>query len=80
MKYNHKWEKNHDLPYLVRTYDKPVNKSRGYTLTQNFEYDANKKLSLNADLSWYEKTLCFPFKGRMHNYYYNNRSASLGGN
>ncbi|MRT93834.1 TonB-dependent receptor [Ancylomarina sp. 16SWW S1-10-2] len=80
MEYNSSWEDNHDLPYLVLTYDKPVNKSRGYTITQNLEYDVNKKLSLNADLSWYEKTLYFPFRGRMHNYYYNNRSIDLGGN
>jgi len=80
LKYNTKWESNHDLPYLVPTYDKPVNKSRAYTISQNFEYDVNKKLSLNADLSWYEKTLYFPFKGRMHNYYYNNRSVDFGGN
>lgn len=80
MKYNSKWESNHDLPFLVPTYDKPVNKSRGYTIAQNFEYVINKKLSLNADFSWYEKTLYFPFKGRMHNYYYNNKSIDLGGN
>jgi len=80
MKYNSKWESNHDLPYLVPTYDKPVNKSRGYTITQNLEYDVNKKISLNANLSWYEKTLYFPFKGRMHNYYYNNKNVDLGGN
>lgn len=80
LKYNSKWESNHDLPFLVPTFDKPVNKSRGYTITQNLEYDVNKKLSLNADLSWYEKTLYFPFRGRMHNYYYNNRAIDLGGN
>lgn len=80
MKYNSKWESNHDLPFLVPTYDKPVNKSRGYTIAQNFEYVINNKLSLNADFSWYEKTLYFPFKGRMHNYYYNNKSIDLGGN
>lgn len=79
MKFNHKWEDNNDLPELVETYNKPVNKSRGYTLTQSFDYDVNNKLSLNTDLSWYEKTLYFPFKGRMHNYYYNNRNVELGG-
>ena len=79
MKYNHKWVDNNDLPFLVKTYDKPVNKTRGYTLTQSLDYDVNKKLSLNADISWYEKTLYFPFKGRMHNYYYNNRNVDLGG-
>ncbi|GKT30577.1 Vitamin B12 transporter BtuB-like protein [Aduncisulcus paluster] len=77
MEYNSKWDSNHDLPYLVPTYDKPVNKSRAYTITQNLEYDVNRKLNLNVDLSWYEKTLYFPFKGRMHNYYYNNRSVDL---
>ncbi|TKG93009.1 TonB-dependent receptor [Puteibacter caeruleilacunae] len=79
MEFNSKWESNHDLPFLVETFDKPVNKTRGYTITQNFDYNCSEKLSLNANASWYEKTLYFPFKGRMHNYYYNNRSAAFGG-
>ncbi len=79
MKYNTKWESNHDLPFLVPTYDMPVNKNRGYTITQEFDYHVSRKLSLNANASWYEKTLFFPFKGRMHNYYYNNRSGAVGG-
>lgn len=77
MKINTKWESNHDLPYLVATYDMPVNKKRSYTINQSFVYDINANLKLSADASWYEKTLYFPFKGRMHNYYYNNKSASL---
>ena len=80
MKYNSKWESNHDLPYLVRTYDMPVNKKQSYTITQNLGYGFNPKLQMDAELSWYEKTLYFPFKGRMHNYYYNNKGASVGGN
>ena len=79
MEYNRKWESNHELPYLKRTYDKPVNKKRSYTLTQSLSYNFNPKLNMDAELSWYEKTLFFPFKGNMHNYYYNNRSASTGG-
>ncbi|WP_027473469.1 TonB-dependent receptor [Saccharicrinis fermentans] len=78
MKYNPSWESNHNLPFLVRTYDKPVNKSRGYTITQNFDYHFSKKLQIHTHASWYEKTLYFPFKGRMHNYYYNNQNAALG--
>lgn len=79
LKFNNKWESNHDLPYLIHTYYKPVNKSKSYTISQFLEYEMNKKLSLNMDLSWYEKTLYFPFKAQMHNYYYNNRAISLGG-
>ncbi len=79
MEYNSKWKNNHDLPYLVKTYDKPVNKKHAYTLTQSFTYKANKNLSLDSELSWYEKRLFFPFKGRMYNYYYNNKTATLGG-
>ncbi|WP_282013933.1 TonB-dependent receptor [Marinifilum flexuosum] len=79
MKFNNKWESNHDLPFLVHTYYKPVNKSKAYTISQFLEYEVNQKLSLNMDLSWYEKTLYFPFKAQMHNYYYNNRAVSLGG-
>lgn len=79
MKYNNKWESNHNLPYLVNTYYKPVNKTRAYTLSQSFEYDINNKLSLNANLSWYEKRLYFPFKAQMHDYYYNDRAGLIGG-
>ncbi len=77
MKINTSWESNHDLPYLVVTYDMPVNKKRSYTINQSFVYDINANLKLSADASWYEKTLYFPFKGRMYNYYYNNKSASF---
>lgn len=79
MKFNNKWESNHDLPFLVHTYYKPVNKSKAYTISQFLEYEVNQRLSLNMDLSWYEKTLYFPFKAQMHNYYYNNRAISFGG-
>lgn len=79
MKYNNKWESNHDLPFLVETYYRPVNKSKAYTVSQAFDYKVNKRLDLNAKLSWYEKTLYFPFKAQMHNYYYNDRNISLGG-
>ncbi|WP_421920264.1 TonB-dependent receptor [Marinifilum sp.] len=79
MKYNNKWESNHDLPFLVHTFYKPVNKSKAYTISQLLEYEVNQKLSLNMDLSWYEKTLYFPFRAQMHNYYYNDRAVSLGG-
>ncbi|MCY1634156.1 TonB-dependent receptor [Marinifilum sp. D737] len=79
MKFNNKWESNHDLPFLVHTYYKPVNKSKAYTISQFLEYEVNQKLSLNMDLSWYEKILYFPFKAQMHNYYYNNRAVSLAG-
>ncbi|PXY02065.1 TonB-dependent receptor [Marinifilum breve] len=79
MKFNNKWESNHDLPFLVHTYYKPVNKSKAYTISQFLEYEVNQKLSLNMDLSWYEKTLYFPFRAQMHNYYYNNRAISFGG-
>lgn len=79
MKFNNKWESNHDLPFLVHTYYKPVNKSKAYTISQFLEYEVNQRLSLNMDLSWYEKTLYFPFKAQMHNYYYNNRAVSLAG-
>ncbi|WP_066629569.1 TonB-dependent receptor [Labilibacter marinus] len=79
MMYNHKWESNKDLPYLIRTYDMPVNKKKSYTLIQTLGYDVNKKLSLNSEFSIYEKTLFFPFLGRMHNLYYNNLGASVGG-
>ncbi|NOU58373.1 TonB-dependent receptor [Marinifilum caeruleilacunae] len=79
MKYNNKWESNHDLPYLVRTHYKPTNKSKAYTIRQFLGYEVNQKLSIDLNLSWYEKTLYFPFKAQMHNYYYNDRSVSLGG-
>jgi outer membrane receptor for ferrienterochelin and colicins len=79
MKYNNKWESNHDLPYLVQTYYKPVNKTKAYTISQFLEYEVNKKLSLDVNLSWYEKTLYFPFRAQMHNYCYNDRVVSLGG-
>ncbi len=79
MEYNSKYDSNHDLPYLVETYDKPVNKKHSYTITESFSYTPNKKLNLNSEFSWYEKRLFFPFKGRMYNYYYYNNSASLGG-
>ncbi|MCU4155119.1 TonB-dependent receptor [Carboxylicivirga sp. A043] len=78
MRFNNKWESNHDLPYLVPTYYKPVNKSRAYTISQHFAYDINNKLSINTDLSWYEKRLFFPFKAQMHDYYYNDRTAAAG--
>ncbi|MDQ2177880.1 TonB-dependent receptor [Marinifilum sp. D714] len=79
MKFNNKWDSNHDLPFLVHTYYKPANKSKAYTISQFLEYEVNQKLSLNMDLSWYEKTLYLPFRAQMHNYYYNNRAVSLGG-
>jgi len=80
MKLNPKWNSNHDLPFLVKTYDMPVNKKQSYTLKQSFTYNISEKISFNTEFSWYEKTLYFPFKGRMHNYYYNNIYTSLGGN
>ncbi len=79
MEYNSKWKSNHDLDYLVETYDKPVNKKHSYTIAQSVNYKANKNLRLDSEFSWYEKRLFFPFKGRMYNYYYNNKTATLGG-
>lgn len=79
LKFNTKWEANHDLPFLVHTYYKPVNKTKAYTISQLLEYQVNEKLSLDAKLSWYEKRLYFPFKAQMHNYYYNDRAVSFGG-
>jgi len=79
MEYNPKWKKNINLPFLRPTYDMPVNKKHSYTLDQAFTYNKSERLKLNLDLSWYEKTLYFPFKGRMQNYYYNNIGASFGG-
>lgn len=79
MKLNNKWESNHDLPFLVQTYYKSVNKSKAYTISQFLEYEINNKLKLDVNLSWYEKTLYFPFRAQMHNYYYNDRAASIGG-
>lgn len=79
MKFNNKWESNHDLPFLVETYYRPVNKNKAYTISQAFDYQVNKRLDLNAKLSWYEKTIYFPFKAQMHNYYYNDRNIILGG-
>lgn len=78
VQYNTKWESNHDLAYLVSTYYMPVNKSRAYTMSQDLDYEVNDKLSLNANLSWYEKRLFFPFKAQMHDYYYNNRTLGMG--
>lgn len=79
MQYNTKWERNHDLPYLKSTHYKPVNKTRAYTVRQGVDYDVNDVLNLNADLSWYEKRLFFPFKAQMHDYYYNNRTLGFEG-
>ncbi len=79
LEYNSKWESNHDLDYLVPTYDMPVNKNWAYTLNENFSYTFSKNLKLYTDLSWYEKTLYFPFKGNNYNYYYNNINAIIGG-
>jgi outer membrane receptor for ferrienterochelin and colicins len=79
LKYNNKWKSNHNLPYLVETDYRPVNKTKAYTISQFIEYDINSKISVNANASWYEKRLYFPFKAQMHNYYYNNRTFSLGG-
>jgi outer membrane receptor for ferrienterochelin and colicins len=78
MQFNNKWDSNHDLPYLIPTHYKPVNKSRAYTIGQFLEYDINKKISILSDLSWYEKRLLFPFKAQMHDYYYNDRTAAIG--
>ncbi len=78
-KYNNKWERNHNLPYLLPTNYCPVNKTRAYTINQFFEYSVSSKLSLNTEVSWYEKRLFLPFKAQMHDYYYNNRTASVGG-
>lgn len=79
MEFNSSWDSNHDLDYLELTYDKPVNKKHSYTIKQLLTYDFNTKLSVDAELSWYEKTLYFPFKGNMYNYYYNNTSVSVSG-
>lgn len=79
MEYNTQWKQNHDLPYLEETYDMPVNKKRSYTINQAITYDVSKVFNVNADFSWHEKTLYFPFKGNMYNYYYNNRGAAVGG-
>ncbi len=79
MEYNSKWESNHDLPYLVTTYDMPVNKNWAYTISQNINFNPTKKISLYTDFSWYEKTLYFPFKGNNYNYYYNDINAAVGG-
>lgn len=79
LEFNNKYEKNRErYDSLQLTYDKPVNKSKGYTINQNLSYSFSEKFKLYTDLSWYEKRIFFPFKGRMHNYYYNNRSAILG--
>lgn len=78
MRFNNKWKSNHNLPYLVSTHYKPVNKNRAYTISQLLAYDINERLSLSTDLSWYEKRLLFPFKAQMHDYYYNDRTARLG--
>jgi len=72
MEYNSKWKDNHELPYLVPTYDMPVNKKRDYTINQSISIDASNKLNINADASWYEKRLFFPFRGRNYNYHYYN--------
>ena len=79
VKFNNKWKDNHNLPYLIPTYYQPVNKKHSYTISQFFDYQLNNKLSINANVSWYEKRLFFPFKAQMHNYYYNNRTFSVGG-
>ncbi len=79
MKYNNAWEDNHNLPFLVETYYRPVNKSKAYTIHQDFDYQFNKELKVYAGASWYEKTLFLPFKAQMHNYYYNNASIATGG-
>nr|WP_319397486.1 TonB-dependent receptor [uncultured Carboxylicivirga sp.] len=79
MKFNNAWQNNHDLPFLEETYYKPVNKSNAYTIAQDFDYRINQNLKVYAGGSWYEKTLFFPFKAQMHNYYYNNRGVSVGG-
>lgn len=80
MKFNTAWEDNHDLPYLIETYYRPVNESKAYTVNQDFDYQINKKLKVYISGSWYEKALFLPFKAQMHNYYYNNRGVSAGGN
>ncbi|PKQ60626.1 hypothetical protein BZG02_18730 [Labilibaculum filiforme] len=79
MQFNNKWESNHDLPFLVPTFYKSVNKTKAYTISQSLDYEVNKKLSFDVNLSWYEKTLFFPFRAQMHNYYYNDRATSIGG-
>jgi len=79
VEFNNKWHDNHNLPYLITTYYQPVNKKHSYTISQLFEYQVNNKLSLNANVSWYEKRLYFPFKAQMHDYYYNNRTLAVGG-
>jgi outer membrane receptor for ferrienterochelin and colicins len=79
LKFNNKWESNHDLPFYVQTHYQPVNQTKAYTLSQFFEYELNKKLSINTNFSWYEKRLSFPFKAQMHSYYYNNKALSVSG-
>lgn len=79
LKYNTKWKKNNNLPFLVKTYEMPVNKKHSYTVKHSLTYNVLERLSLDLEASWHEKTLYFPFKGRMHNYYYNDISTSIGG-
>jgi len=78
MEFNSKWKRNHDLPYLVESFDMPVNKKWSYTVSQHLDYDISKKLNVYAEGSWYEKRLFFPFRGRNYNYYYNNVDALIG--
>jgi outer membrane receptor for ferrienterochelin and colicins len=79
MKYNSKWEDNHELPYLIVTYDLPKNKKHNYTIKQELDYKATDKSSIYANASWFEKRLFFPPRGRNYNYYYNNVDAEIGG-
>lgn len=79
MKYNSKWKDNHNLPYLVTTYDMPVNKKHNYTINQDFGYKLSQKNSINTNFSWFEKRLFFPFRGRNYNNYYNDISITASG-
>lgn len=59
-----------------------VNKSNDYTITEKMSYEFNKRLSVTADASYYERWVDRrhgPVKYLPYDFYYRNIAASVGG-
>lgn len=60
---------------------KTVSRSTNFTLSQNFTYKVNNKLSLSADASYYQKWISRPvgpWKYYLYDYFYRNQDYALG--
>lgn len=61
---------------------KTVNRATNFTLSENLSYQVNRRLSLTADASYYQRKtyrLCGPYKYYAYDQFYRNIDAALGG-